>query len=336
MVKVGIIGYGYWGPNLFRNFNETLNAQVVCVCDLKTDRISIVKHNYPTIKVTNDHRELISDKRIDAVVIATPVSTHFELAMLALKAGKHVLIEKPLAATSEEYSRLIDEAGKRKLVLLVDHTFIYTGAVKKIHELTRKNLIGNIYYYDSVRINLGIFQHDVNVIWDLAVHDISVMDYLLKEKPYGVSATGGSHVKGKPEDVAYMTLFFAKKLIAHLHVNWLSPVKVRRTLIGGTNKMIVYDDLEPSDKVKVYDRGIAVHEGSEAMRQILVSYHSGDMWAPYLDVTEGLRAEVEHFADCIENMKTPITNGESGLRVVKILEAANKSMEKHGRPVKLK
>jgi predicted dehydrogenase len=278
----------------------------------------------------------MDDKRTDAIIIATPPSSHFELGMFALKSGKHVLMEKPLALSSEDCARLINEARKRKLVLMVDHTFVYTGAVQKIHELIKKGMLGKIYYYDSVRVNLGLFQSDVSVMWDLAVHDLSMMDYLLAKSPTMVSATGVSSIDRHPESIAYITLYFGDKLIAHIHVNWLAPIKIRHTLIGGSKKMVVYDDLEPDEKLKVYDKGIINARDSSAIHKMLVNYRIGDMWSPKLDITEALRSETAHFIDCIENNKTPITDGQAGLRVVKILEAADRSLAKQGRPIKLK
>src|SRR6476620_6477000 len=254
MIGIAVVGYGYWGPNLVRNFWDTPGAQLVSVCDLRKERLAGVQSRYPAVEITDDFSSVLNDPRVDAVAIATPVSSHFELAMRALKAGTHVFVEKPIAPTAEQAQRLVDEAARRGLVLAVDHTFVHTGAVQKMRELVDSSL-GDIYYYDSVRVNLGLFQHDVSVIWDLAVHDLSIMDYVLPIKPVAVSAAGVSHVPGKPENVAYMTLFFPNRQIAHLHVNWLAPVKVRRTLIGGSEKMIVYDDLEHREKVQVYDRG---------------------------------------------------------------------------------
>jgi predicted dehydrogenase len=335
MIRVGVIGYGYWGPNLVRNFAETPGSQIAAVCDLTSERLALAQRRYPGIETTTCYGELVNGGDIDAVAIATPVSTHFELAMQALQAGKHVLVEKPLAATSEQALRLIDEADRRNRVLMVDHTFVYTGAVRKIRELVTSNGLGEIYYYDSVRVNLGLFQHDVNVIWDLAVHDVSIMDYVFPCQPCAVSATGVCHVPGQPENVAYLTMFFDDCLIAHIHVNWLAPVKVRRTLIGGSLKMIVYDDLEPSEQVKVYDKGITVNGKPEDIYEMLINYRTGDMWAPQLDRTEALRTEVLHFKRCIEEGEQPITDGEAGLRVVRILEAGTQSLAQRGRPVEL-
>lgn len=335
MINVGVVGYGYWGPNLVRNFSETPGSQVVAVSDLHADRLALVQGRYPAISTATDYHELLADNRIDAVAIATPVSTHFELASQALRAGKHVLVEKPLAATSQQAIQLVEDAEQRKRVLMVDHTFVFTGAVRKIRELVADNVLGDMYYYDSVRVNLGLFQHDVNVVWDLAVHDLSIMDYVLPYRPCAVSATGVSHVPGEHENIAYLTLFFAGCLIAHIHVNWLAPVKMRRTLIGGSQKMIVYDDLEPSEKVKVYDKGITLSNDRQGMYQMLIAYRTGDMWAPRLDVTEALQMEALHFLRCIETGERPISDGQAGLRVVRLLEAATESMHRRGQAVEL-
>ncbi|HYE65705.1 MAG TPA: Gfo/Idh/MocA family oxidoreductase [Pyrinomonadaceae bacterium] len=335
MIKIGVIGYGYWGPNLVRNFMEVPCSTVAAVSDLSEDRLAKVRALYPSVKTTTNPLDLFNDPAIDAIAIATPVASHFELAWQALQADKHVLVEKPLAPNSEQAVQLIEEAARRNRVLMVDHTFVYTGAVMKIRDLVASGALGEVYYYDSVRVNLGLFQRDVNVIWDLAVHDLSIMDFVLPLKPVAVSATGISHIPGKPENVAYMTLFFANRQIAHFHVNWLAPVKVRRTLIGGSEKMIVYDDLEPSEKVKIYDRGITLFPKPEAVYELLVSYRSGDMWAPRLDMTEGLRTEAIHFVDCIKNNKRPETDGHAGLRIVRILEAAERSLRARGQLVEL-
>jgi len=335
MIKIGVIGYGYWGPNLVRNFMAAPGSAVTSVCDLLEERLTPLQKLYPSLKTVSCSSDLINDPTIDAVVIATPVSSHFDLAMAALKAGKHVLVEKPLAARSDQARRLIDEAAARKLVLLVDHTFVYTDAVRRIRELIASNQLGDIYYYDAVRVNLGLFQHDVNVIWDLAIHDLSIMDYVLPAKPVAVSATGMSHIPGQPENVAYITLFFSSAQIAHVHVNWLTPVKVRHTLIGGSEKMILYDDLEPSEKLKVYDKGIHVTPRPEEVYKMLVSYRSGDMWAPRLDNTEALQTEALHFIDCIESNRQPDTDGLAGLRMVSMIEAAETSLRDRGRLIEL-
>ncbi len=338
MIRIGVVGYGYWGPNLVRNFVETQGAQVACVSDLRADRLALVSNRYPAIQTTQNVRELIENPAIDAVAIATPVSTHYELALRALQEGKHVLVEKPLASNTDQVQRLMDVARKRNLVLMVDHTFVYTGAVRKIRELVDSGGLGEIYYYDSVRVNLGLFQHDVNVLWDLAVHDLSIMDYVLPFRPCAVSATGLSHVPGGTENIAYLTLFFEGSQIAHIHANWLAPVKLRRTLIGASRKMIVYDDLDQGEKIKVYDKGITLnnHQNPEKLYQALVGYRTGDMLAPQIDMTEALRREADHFVACIQQSAEPETGGSAGLRVVEILEAASQSMTQHGRPVELR
>ena len=335
MVGIGVIGYGYWGPNLVRNFSDLSGARVVAVSDMRSDRLAHVQRRYPAIRATTDYRELLRDSSIDAVAIATPVSTHFDLAMEAVQAGKHVLVEKPMTTTVEQAERLLDFAARHQRLLMVDHTFVFTGAVRKIKELVNTDQLGRLYYYDSVRVNLGVFQHDVNVLWDLAAHDLSIMDYVLGIQPTVVAATGIAHISGQPRDVAYLTCLFDGDLIAHFHVNWLSPVKVRRTLIGGDRRMIVYDDLEPSEKVKVYDKGIALTNGPESRYQLLVSYRAGDMWAPRLDTTEALSVEALHFIECLEQGKVPLTDGHCGLRIVRILEAASQSLSQGGRPVEL-
>ena len=334
-IGVGVIGYGYWGPNLVRNFAATPGARVVAVSDLQPQRLAPIRGRYPSIQLTTDYRDLLADPAVDAVVVATPVSSHFDLAMAALRAGKHVLVEKPLTATAEQATRLVEEADRRGRLLMVDHTFVFTTAVRKIRELVESERLGRLYYYDSVRVNLGLVQHDVSVLWDLAVHDLSIMDYVLGQRPHTVAATGASHLPGKPATVAYLTCFFADNLVAHFHVNWLAPVKIRRTLVGGDRQMIVYDDLEPSEKVKVYDKGITLSNGEDGAYDLLVGYRAGDMWAPQLGVTEALSDEAEHFVNCIRTGQTPLTDGRAGLRVVRILEAATQSLSEGGRPVEL-
>jgi predicted dehydrogenase len=335
MIKVGVIGYGYWGPNLVRNFMEAPGSTVASVCDLRSERRDLARMRYPGTKTLVHCDDVLGDPSIDAVVIATPVSSHFDLAMAALRADKHVLVEKPLAGNSEQGRQLIEEAARRRKVLMVDHTFVYTSAVRKIRELINDKALGDIYYYDAVRVNLGLFQHDVNVIWDLAIHDLSIMDYVLPTRATAVSATGISHIPGQPENVAYITLFFDNPQIAHVHVNWLTPVKVRHTLIGGSEKMILYDDLEPSEKIKIYDKGVTVSQSPEAVYEMLVSYRSGDMWAPRLDSAEALYTEALHFIDCVENNKQPETDGCAGLRLVRMVEAAEKSLRARGQLVEI-
>ncbi len=339
MVRVGVIGFGYWGPNLVRNFNAIDGAEVLWVADLKEDRRNLAKRLYPHIQVTPDPDEVIRDPRVDAVLIATPIFAHYELAKRALNEGKHVLVEKPLTSRSEEAEELVELAEKKNRVLLVDHTFIYTGAVRKIKELVTSNQLGDILYFDSMRVNLGLFQPDVNVLWDLAPHDLSILEYLLEGlQPEGVVATGASHYNPDLENIAYLTLYYPNNVIAHVNVSWLAPVKIRLLVLGGTKKMVVYDDTEPSEKVKVYDKGVEVlknNDTNEHLYRFLVEYRMGDMWAPKLDSKEALRAEAEHFVECIENSTRPITDGEFGLRIVKILEAATESLRSRGRFVPL-
>lgn len=335
MIRVGVIGYGYWGPNLVRNFTASPGSEVAYVCDRRPERLKLVASTYPSIALTTDIEEVLRSPEVDAVALATPVSTHFDLAMRGLAAGKHLLVEKPLAHTSEKCKRLIEAAEKRGLVLMVDHTFPYTGAVRKIKDLIDEGQLGEIYYYDSVRVNLGLFQHDVSVVWDLAVHDLSILDYLLADPPEAVSATGMSHVSDQPENVAYLTLFYPNRTLAHIHVNWLAPVKIRQTLIGGSTKMVVYDDLEPSEKIKVYDKGINLESDPEGIYQMRVGYRTGDMWAPQVDRQEALSRMVRHFVDCIEKNADPITSAESGLRIVQIMEAATHSMAESGALIRI-
>jgi predicted dehydrogenase len=333
-MNIGVIGYGYWGPNLVRNFAEVRGATVTMVADMNPDQLARVNSRYPAIVTTTDIQQLIDSPTIDAVAIATPVSTHFYLAMNALKAGKHVLVEKPMTFSAEEGEKLVEAAASRNLVLMVDHTFVYTGAVRKMHQLVQSGEMGEIYYYDSTRVNLGLFQHDVNVIWDLAVHDLSIIEYVLNKAPRAVSATGMSHIAGQPENVAYMTIYYDDSLIAHVNVNWLAPVKIRRTLIGGSKKMIVYDALEPIETIKIYDTGVDV-KSTQEIYSTLLDYRTGDMYSPKLDGTEALKREALHFIDCIENGTQPETDGQAGLRVVKILEAATESLKQRGGVVEL-
>ena len=335
MIRVGVIGYGYWGPNLTRNFVEAEGATVVAVADMRPERLAAAASRYPWVRTSADYHDVIAAPDVDAVAIATPVASHFEIASGALEAGKHVLVEKPLASSSDEVCRLIDLASRRGLVLMVDHTFIYAGPIRAIRQLIADGELGDLYYYDAVRVSLGLLQHDVDVLWDLAVHDLSIMDHVLPLRPCAVSATGLSHVPGRPEDVAYLTLFFDGPLIGHVHVNWLAPVKIRRTLIGASRRMIVYDDLDPSEPVKLYDRGIQVSESADSIHQMLVGYRTGDMWAPKVDLREALATEAAHFVTCVRDGTHPITDGEAGLRIVRILEAARRSMAGRGRTVEI-
>jgi predicted dehydrogenase len=316
-----------------RNFAETEGVEVAAVSDMSDERLLLVKARHSNVAVTTDYEDLLADPEIDAIVVATPVATHYRLGMEALQAGKHLLMSKPLTDSSESAAALVRAAQERNLVLLVDHTFIYTGAVRKIKELVELGSLGRLQYYDSVRINLGLFQSDVSVLWDLAVHDLAIMDYILGADPVAVAATGATHLPGHPANMAYLTCFFRDDLIAHHHVNWLAPVKVRRTLIGGDRQMVVYDDLEPSEKLKVYDKGVTLKSGQERIYESLVAYRTGDMWAPKVSLAEGLRTEAQHFVECIRNGVPPLTSGATGARIVRILEAADESFRQRGKPV---
>src|SRR3984893_4619704 len=333
MINIGVIGYGYWGPNLVRNFAELSGATVAAVADLDTQKLAALQRRYPAVKTTTDFQDLLRDPQIDAIAIATPVSSHFELGIAALKAGKHLWLEKAMAENSLQARKLLDEAARRKRVLMVDHTFVYTGAVRKMAEIIGSGELGRIYYYNSIRVNLGLFQRDVSVISDLAVHDFSLLDFLFREHPMAVSASGINHFPGTPENLAYITLFYDSGMIAHANVSWLAPVKVRQILIGGSKKMITYDDLQPSEKVKIYDKGVSFTHDPKKILEMRVGYRTGDMWAPKLEVTEALRVEGEHFIDCIEHNKIPQTDGSLGLRVVELIEAATSSMRGRGETV---
>lgn len=333
MIGIAVVGYGYWGPNLVRNFAQVEGAAVVAVCDFSQARLDAVSKIYPTVRTYTDVGSMLEDDAVAAVVVATPVSTHYAVALAALRAGKHILVEKPFTATVAEAEALVAEAAERKLVAMVDHTFVYTSAVRKIDELVRDGSLGRLQYYDSVRVNLGLFQHDVSVLWDLAVHDLSIMDFIVGRSPVAVAATGMAHVPGEPANMAYLTCWFEDDLLAHFHVNWLAPVKVRQTMVCGTEKMIVYDDIEMSEKIKVYDKGLIFDEGGQAVLQRHVGYRTGDMWAPRIDNVEALLIEAGHFVECIRDGSTPRTDGEAGLRVVRILEAATTSLEHRGQPV---
>jgi predicted dehydrogenase len=332
-IKFGVVGYGYWGPNIVRNLQNLSGVEIAVVCDKSSAARKRVHKGYPSTYVTADVSEVMTSPDIDAVAIVTPVWTHFELAKLALENGKHVFVEKPFTSNVAQAEQLIELAEQKNLQIMVDHTFLFTGAVKKIKQLLQEGSLGNLYYYDSTRVNLGLFQHDVNVIWDLAPHDLSIMDYLIGQTPEALVATGQTHLNGH-EDVAYITLYFPDKVIAHINVNWLSPVKVRTTLIGCEKKMLVWNDLEADEKIKVYDKGVKI-TNSEGVYELLVNYRSGDMWAPQLEQVEALRQELTYFVDCITNDRKAFNDGAAGLRVVKMLEAANESLRKRGALVQL-
>ena len=333
MVKFGVVGYGYWGPNVVRNLDHLEEAEVVAVCDKSAAARKKVARAYPDVRVTDNAAELMSSPEIDAIAVVTPVWTHYELAKAALQNGKHVFVEKPFTSSADQAQELIDLAARKNLKIMVDHTFLFTGAVTKIKQLLQDGALGKLYYYDSTRVNLGLFQHDVNVVWDLAPHDLSIIDYLIRRTPEAISATGQTHLNSH-EDIAFITLYFPDKVIAHINVNWLSPVKVRTTLIGGEKKMLVWNDLEADEKIKIYDKGVKV-TSREGLYDLLVHYRSGDMWAPQIEQIEALTRELAYFVACITKDEAPINNGEAGLRVVKMLEAANQSIGKRGELVYL-
>ncbi len=332
MIRVAVAGAGYWGPNLIRNFVACPDTLLVAVCDRDAQRLSKAIAGYAGVDAVAQFDELLGRSDIDAVAIATPVGTHAAMGLAALNAGKHVLIEKPLAASVRDAEKLVETAKKVGRVLMVDHTYVYSGPVQKIKQILDSGDIGELYFIDSVRINLGLFQHDVNVVWDLAPHDLSILDYLLGRLPRSLSAFGTCHADGarEIEDVAYLNLDFSGGLLASFHVNWLSPVKLRHFIIGGSSKSIVYDDLEPIERVKVYDRGISVNGDIEARRDVLVGYRTGDVWSPHIQQVEPLSLLVSHFAECIRDGKRPLTDGEAGLRIVRILEAAQRSIKAQG------
>ena len=332
-VRVGVIGFGYWGPNIVRNFHSLEHCQVVSVCDKNAAALKRAQRSYPGVHLTTDFAEVLRSPDVDAVAIITPVWTHFELAKAALENGKHIFVEKPFTSTSQQAEELIELAERKNLRIMVDHTFLFSGAVRKIRDLVDNGTLGPLYYYDSTRVNLGLFQHDVSVLWDLAPHDLSIMDHLIVEKPEAVVATGSSHLNHLA-DMAFITVYFPNNVIAHFNVNWLSPVKVRNTLIGGRDKMLVWNDLDPDEKIKVYDKGVDITK-AEGVYDLLVSYRSGDVWGPKVDSTEALKVELQYFIDCILKEQTPSNDGAAGLRVVRLLEAAEQSLQARGRLVTL-
>jgi predicted dehydrogenase len=332
MVNVGVIGYGYWGPNLVRNFYAAKGCCVKSVADARPERLRLLEKVFPTICGVRSAEEIIMDVSIDAVVIATPVHTHFNLAIKALAEGKHVLLEKPMTSSVEEAEILINLAEQKGLVLMVDHTFLYTGAIQKMKQLIEGRELGNIKYLDSTRINLGLFQSDINVLWDLAPHDISILNYIIDERPYSVNATGITHTNNNIENIAYLTVNYASGFIAHFNCSWTSPVKVRMMLVGGDQKMVLYNDLEPTEKVKVYDTGYS-YSNDEERKRVLIDYRTGDIHVPKLATTEALLEMAEDFLTCVKKCKQPISSCSLGLDVIRILEASNKSIKRHGREI---
>jgi len=337
MLKAGVVGYGYWGPNLARCLSETDDVQLIAIADQSAAALERAARRYPGAHLTKNWIELVRNGAIDAVAIATPVQSHFEIAEAALLADKHVLVEKPITRTAEQAERLIDLAAAKSRIILVDHTLCYTPAVKALCDLVNSGTLGDLYYYISTRMNLGAFRSDVDVIWDLAVHDIAILEYCLKTQPIAVSASGVCHIKGTPANLAHVSLFYENGLLGDVSVNWLSPVKIRQSILSGNRRMVVFDDLETSEKIKIYDSGVSLEASdAESRRSMLVSYRIGDMTAPRLATTEALLVETRHFADCILKGAKPITDGETGLRVLEILEAASRSMEQRGAPVELR
>ena len=335
MINAAIVGYGYWGPNLVRNFNNHDEVNIKYVCELKQDRLQKVKRQ-TNAETTTDYDVIISDPTVDIVAIATPVNTHYTLAKKALLAKKHVFIEKPMTNKVEDSEELVKIARDNQLILMVDHTFVYTGAVRKMKQLIQSGTLGDIYYFDSVRVNLGLFQSDINVLGDLAPHDLSIILYIIDKKPISVSAIGVAHVEQQLENIAYLTLYYPDNTLAHFHVNWLSPVKIRKMLICGSSKMIVYDDMENLEKIKIYDKGLDLGmDNKDNLYRTLIEYRTGDMYAPKLDGTEALNYEIQHFVSSVQNKKQPITDGTFGLEVVKILQAAQISMERKGEVIQL-
>ena len=331
-MQLAIVGYGYWGPNLLRNFSALEGCSVKTLCDLNIDRLKLAQKSYPNLSITSSLDEVMKDASIDAIVVATPVFMHYEIASKALQAGKHVLIEKPMTASVEEAEKLIELAEKYKKVLMVDHTFLYTGAVQKIKELIVKEELGKIQYFDSTRVNLGLFQPDVNVLWDLAPHDISILQYLINEKPFSVQATGISHTSNDIENIGYLTVNYQSNFIAHFHCSWTSPVKIRQMLIGGDKKMVLFNDMEPTEKIKVYDTGYNF-SSDEERNKILVDYRVGDIFIPKIQTKEALAGMAADFLKAISTGAEPISSSKSALAVVQILEAAQVSIKNKGKEV---
>ncbi|MGA8528793.1 MAG: Gfo/Idh/MocA family oxidoreductase [Acidobacteriaceae bacterium] len=332
-MNFGVIGYGYWGPNVVRNLSTLEGSQVLAIAELSPAAQKRAHRAYPGIHITADANEVLTSPDIDAIAVITPVWTHFDLTKAALENGKHVFVEKPFTSNVEQGEELIELAQRKNLTIMVDHTFLFTGAVRKISQLMREGTLGRLYYYDSTRVNLGLFQHDINVLWDLAPHDLSIVDHLIDGHPEAIVATGQSHLNSH-EDIAFMTLYYPDNVIAHINVNWLSPVKVRTTLIGGEKRMLVWNDLEADEKIKVYDKGVNI-TNSEGVYRLLVNYRSGDMWAPQLEQVEALREELTYFVDCVTNSKKPFNDGCAGLRVVQMLESATRSLRERGAMVYL-
>lgn len=339
MIGIGVVGYGYWGPLLARNFAAIPGSRLVAVCDSSDEQLALARMHYSQLRCVTSIIELLEDSRIDAVAIATPVSSHFELVHACLIAGKHVLVEKPLASSSNQARALVKTAEDYRRVLLIDHTYLYSSAVQAISAALTHGELGEVYYYDSVRINLGRFRSDVDVLWDLASHDLAILDYLFNDAPTSLQAVGFTYPPGEMCPLAYLTLRWGERRIAQIHVSWLAPVKVRRTLIGGSLGMVVFDDLDPDTKLRIYDHGIAgtgpSNRQGDAPLQWRIGYRRGEMRAPLLSIAEPLRNLAEHFIDCISKGAPVRSDGDSGVRVIEWLEAAQRSLAQGGIPVHL-
>lgn len=335
MIGVALVGFGYWGPNLARNFAAQKDARLVSICELQPNRAEEAARRFPQARITSDYASILAAPEVHVVLIATPVSSHFELARQALLAGKDILVEKPFTQTVAQAEELVALGEAQGRIVGVDHTFLYTGAVRKIKELVSQGDLGDLLYFDSVRINLGLFQDDVNVIHDLAPHDLAILNHIVGQRPVSVVALGTCHTRTRLENLAYLHLEYENNFIAHFHFNWLAPVKIRKTLIAGTSKMIVYDDMEASEKVKVYDKGIVVSPDQDSLAKIRVDHRTGDMWAPKLIHREALSAEAEDFLRCVRERAKPLADACDGLEVVRLLEAAHASLQGGGLRVEL-
>lgn len=334
-VGVSIVGVGYWGPNFIRNLSTIPQASIQYICDLDKKQLKKINQLYPGIKTTTKIQDLLKDKKTEGIIIATPVKTHFALAKLALEAGKHVLVEKPLTANVANAEELVALSKSQNKILMVDHTFIYHPAVQKMKQLVTKKELGELFYFDSVRTNLGLFQNDTNVLWDLATHDLSIMDYLLGQNPTEIIAIGAAHIRKDIENVVYVTVRYPGNLLGHIHVNWLSPVKLRTILLSGYHKMIAYNDMEPIEKIKIYDRSIRYKQNLENISWSKYRYRVGNIESPHIDDEEALHILCKHFINCMLGKEKPLTSGEQGLRIVTMLEAAQESLKQHGKPIQL-
>lgn len=334
VIRFGVVGFGYWGPNIVRNLMQTRDAHLSAVCDVDANALKRMAHFYPNIPIYRDYRDLVRSRAIDAIAVATPLSTHFAIAKDILENGKHLFIEKPFVTNRKEAEILINLARRKGLQIMVDHTFLFTGAVRKIKEVLDRKTLGKLYYYDSTRINLGNIQPDANVIWDLAVHDFTILDRIIKNKPRALSAHGAAHFVKDQETLANITVYGDHNFIANINVNWLSPVKVRTVMIAGEKQMLVWDDLKNDEKIKIYDRGVRVIS-KEGLYRLMIGYRSGKMWSPKIEQDEALTVELNYFIDCLRTGRTPVNDGLAGLRIVQMLEATTRSLKNNGKLQKL-